>query len=116
MFNYATNQVHYHGLRVPADHVIGEVDAGFRYVLDGWNAERILLASEAIGDGYWFIDRASAYANQRIVFGRPIGANQGVQFPQGVGKVRYVRPDLRRWQAEARIGSLGRPCGSLPAR
>ena len=58
MFNYATNQVHYHGLRVPADHVIGEVDQGFRYVIDGWNAERILLASEAIGDGYWFIDRA----------------------------------------------------------
>src|SRR3954454_16138988 len=81
MFNYATNQVHYHGLRVPADHMIGEVDQGFRYVIDGWNAERILLASEAIGDGYWFIDRAVRYARDREVFGRPIGANQGVQFP-----------------------------------
>jgi acyl-CoA dehydrogenase len=62
MFNYATNQVFYKGMRVPADHVIGQIDAGFRYVIDGWNAERILLAAEAIGDGYWFIERAVAYA------------------------------------------------------
>ena len=81
MFNYATNQVRYRGLRVPASSLIGEEGQGFRYVIDGWNAERILLAAEAIGDGYWFTERATAYANEREVFGRPIGVNQGVQFP-----------------------------------
>src|SRR5699024_10569714 len=79
MFNYATNQVTYSAMRVPASAVVGEVGQGFRYVIDGWNAERILLAAEAIGDGYWFIEEATRYANQRIVFDRPIGMNQGVQ-------------------------------------
>ena len=111
MFNYATNQVHYRGLRVPADHLIGEVDAGFRYVIDGWNAERILLASEAIGDGYWFIERAVDYANQRTVFGRPIGANQGVQFPLADAYMKVRAADMMRYEA-ARLFDAGEPCGA----
>ena len=111
MFNYATNEVRFHGMRVPADHVIGEVDAGFRYVLDGWNAERILLASEAIGDGYWFVERAVAYANEREVFGRPIGANQGVAFPLADAYMKVRAADLMRFEA-ARLFDEGRPCGA----
>jgi acyl-CoA dehydrogenase len=111
MFNYATNQVHFHDVRVPADHVIGEVDSGFRYVLDGWNAERILLASEAIGDGYWFIERAVAYANEREVFGRPIGANQGVAFPLADAYMTVRAADLMRVEA-ARLFDEGKPCGA----
>lgn len=111
MFNYATNQVSYRGVRVPADHVVGEVDAGFRYVIDGWNAERILLAAEAVGDGYWFVDRAVAYATGREVFGRPIGANQGVQFPLADAYMRVRAADLMRYEA-ARLFDAGRPCGA----
>lgn len=111
MFNYATNQVFYKGVRVPADHVVGQVGAGFRYVLDGWNAERILLASEAIGDGYWFIERAVAYANDRAVFGRPIGANQGVQFPLADAYMKVRAADLMRCEA-ARLFDAGQPCGA----
>jgi acyl-CoA dehydrogenase len=111
MFNYATNQVHFHDMRVPADHVIGEVDSGFRYVLDGWNAERILLASEAIGDGYWFVERAVAYANEREVFGRPIGANQGVAFPLADAYMTVRAADLMRVEA-ARLFDEGKPCGA----
>ena len=111
MFNYATNQVHYHGLRVPADHVIGEVDQGFRYVIDGWNAERILLASEAIGDGYWFIDRAVRYASQREVFGKPIGAHQGVQFPLADAYMKVRAADMMRYEA-ARLFDAGEHCGA----
>jgi len=111
MFNYATNQVSYRGVRVPADHVIGEVDAGFRYVLDGWNAERILLASEAIGDGYWFVERAVGYANERTVFGRPIGANQGVAFPLADAYMKVRAADLMRNDA-ARLFDAGAACGA----
>ncbi|MGY1634062.1 acyl-CoA dehydrogenase family protein [Geodermatophilus sp. SYSU D01186] len=111
MFNYATNQVLYRGVRVPADHVVGEVDAGFRYVIDGWNAERILLAAEAIGDGYWFVERAVAYANEREVFGRPIGANQGVAFPLADAYMKVRAADLMRYQA-ARLFDAGEPCGA----
>jgi acyl-CoA dehydrogenase len=111
MFNYATNQVRYHGLRVPADHVIGEVDAGFRYVIDGWNAERILLAAEAIGDGYWFVDRAVRYAREREVFGRPIGANQGVAFPLADAYMKVRAADLMRYEA-ARLFDEGVYCGA----
>lgn len=70
MFNYATNQVWYKEMRIPADSLLGEEGKGFRYVIDGWNAERILVASEAIGDGYWFLDRGAAYAGERVVFDR----------------------------------------------
>jgi acyl-CoA dehydrogenase len=111
MFNYATNEVRYRGLRVPADHVIGEVDAGFRYVIDGWNAERILLAAEAIGDGYWFVERTVAYANEREVFGRPIGANQGVQFPLADAYMKVRAADLMRYEA-ARLFDAGAHCGA----
>ena len=111
MFNYATNQVFYRGVRVPADHVIGQVDAGFRYVIDGWNAERILLAAEAIGDGYWFVERAVAYATGREVFGRPIGANQGIQFPLADAYMKVRAADLVRWEA-ARLFDAGQPCGA----
>jgi acyl-CoA dehydrogenase len=111
MFNYATNQVRYHRMRVPAAAVIGDVDAGFRYVIDGWNAERILLAAEAIGDGYWFVDRAVRYANQREVFGRPIGANQGVQFPLADAYMKVRAADLMRYQA-AGLFDAGQSCGA----
>jgi acyl-CoA dehydrogenase len=111
MFNYATNSLVYNGLRVPADHIIGTVDRGFRYVIDGWNAERILLASEAIGDGYWFVERATDYANQRVVFGRPIGANQGVQFPLADAYMKVRAADMMRYEA-ARLFDAGLPCGA----
>lgn len=111
MFNYATNSLVYDGLRVPADHVIGTVDDGFRYVIDGWNAERILLASEAIGDGYWFIERAVDYANGREVFGRKIGSNQGVQFPLADAYMKVRAADMMRYEA-ARLFDAGSPCGA----
>ena len=111
MFNYATNQVYYDGLRVPADHSSATVDDGFRYVIDGWNAERILLASEAIGDGYWFVERAADYADQREVFGRPIGANQGVQFPLADAYMKVRAADMMRYEA-ARLFDAGEPCGA----
>ena len=99
MFNYATNKVTYDGLRVPESAVVGEVGRGFRYVIDGWNMERILLAAEAIGDGYWFIDRASSYASNREVFGRKIGVNQGVQFPIVDAYMKIRAADSVRWEA-----------------
>ncbi len=110
MFNYATNEVRYQGMRVPASALIGEEGHGFRYVLDGWNAERILLAAEAVGDGYWFIARASAYANSREVFGRPIGANQGVQFPLARAYGQVTAADLMRYRAAA-LFDAGEKCG-----
>jgi acyl-CoA dehydrogenase len=111
MFNYATNQVFYQGLRVPATAVVGEPGHGFRHVVDGWNAERILLASEAIGDGYWFTQRATEYARSRTVFGRPIGANQGVQFPLADAYMKVRAADLMRKEA-ARLFDAGLPCGA----
>lgn len=111
MFNYETFQIEYRGLLVPADALIGEAGMGFRYVIDGWNAERILLAAEAIGDGYWFIDRAVQYATSRVVFGRPIGANQGVQFPLAKAYSHIVAADAVRWEA-ARKFDAGLSCGA----
>jgi acyl-CoA dehydrogenase len=111
MFNYATNQVRYRQLRVPASSLIGEEGQGFRYVIDGWNAERILLAAEAIGDGYWFTERATAYANTRKVFGRPVGANQGVQFPIAHAYMQLRAADLMRYEAARRFDE-GEPCGA----
>src|SRR5574337_1937390 len=81
MMNHATTELFIDNLRVPVENLIGEEGKGFRYILDGMNAERILIAAECIGDGRWFIERAVAYSSQRIVFGKPIGQNQGVQFP-----------------------------------
>lgn len=111
MFNYATNQVFYRGMRVPSSAVVGQVDKGFRYVIDGWNAERILLAAEAIGDGYWFTTTATSYANNREVFGRKIGANQGVQFPIVDAYMKVRAADLMRYEA-ARLFDAGEPCGA----
>ena len=111
MFNYETYKVTYRGLRLPADALVGEEGMGFRYAIDGWNAERILLAAEAIGDGRWFVDKAVAYANEREVFGRPIGANQGVQFPIAKAYARVVAADAVRWQAAARYDT-GEKCGA----
>ena len=81
MMNHATTEVFFDTLRVPAENLIGEEGRGFRYILSGMNAERILIAAECVGDAKWFIDKAKTYASDRSVFGRPIGANQGVQFP-----------------------------------
>src|SRR5690606_10817556 len=81
MMNHATTEIFFDNVRVPAENLIGEEGKGFRYILSGMNAERTLIAAECIGDAKWFIDKASAYANERQVFGRPIGQNQGIQFP-----------------------------------
>ena len=81
MMNHATTEVFFDNMRVPAENLIGEEGKGFRYILSGMNAERILIAAECIGDAKWFIDKATAYAKERVLFGRPIGQNQGVQFP-----------------------------------
>lgn len=111
MINYATNQLFFKNLRVPRENVIGEIGLGFRYVIDGWNAERILLASEAIGDGYWFTEHATQYANTREVFGRKIGENQGVQFPIADAYMKVRAADLMRYEA-ARKFDAGEPCGA----
>lgn len=110
MFNYATNEVTYRGMRVQASAVVGKIDNGFRHVIDGWNAERILLASEAIGDGYWFCEHAASYASSREVFGRKIGTNQGVQFPIADAYMKVRAADLMR-TAAARLFEAGAPCG-----
>jgi acyl-CoA dehydrogenase len=111
MFNYPTYQVTYRDLRIPAENLIGQEGAGFRAIVDGWNAERILLAAEAIGDGVWFIDRATVYAREREVFGRPIGANQGVQFPLARAYADLQAADLLRWKA-AWLFDSGQRCGA----
>jgi acyl-CoA dehydrogenase len=111
MFNYETFQVTYRDLRLPADSLIGEEGQGFRYVIDGWNAERILLAAEAIGDGFWFVERAARYASERVVFGRPIGANQGVQFPIARAYAQLAAAELVQWQA-AWLFDSGAKCGA----
>ncbi|MGO1060750.1 acyl-CoA dehydrogenase family protein [Planococcus sp. FY231025] len=99
MFNYATNQVWYKNMKIPFDCLIGEEGKGFRYVLDGMNAERTLLAAEAIGDGYFFIDKATEYANSRVVFDRKIGTNQGIQFPIAKAYAAVKAADLMRYEA-----------------
>ena len=99
MVNHATTEVFIDNLELPASALIGEEGKGFRYILDGMNAERILIAAECIGDGRWFVDRATSYANERIVFGRPIGANQGVQFPIAKAYTAVAAADLMRFRA-----------------
>ncbi|PXA76991.1 acyl-CoA dehydrogenase family protein [Auritidibacter sp. NML100628] len=111
MFNYATNQVYYNNMWVPDSAVVGEVDQGFRYVIDGWNSERILLAAEAIGDGYWFIDQATNYANERVVFDRPIGKNQGVAFPIADAYMKLRAADAVRWEA-CELADANQSCGA----
>ena len=111
MFNYATYQVWFRDLQLPLDSLIGEEGRGFRYVIDGWNAERILLAAEAIGDGYWFVDQASTYARKREVFEAPIGRNQGVQFPIVRAYAATVAADLIRYKA-AWLFDTNTSCGA----
>ena len=101
MLNHETNQLYIRDLRVPREALIGEEGRGFSYLLDGLNAERILIASECIGDGHWFIERAAGYACQREVFGRPIGKNQGVQFPLAKAHMAIEAADLMRFKAAA---------------
>lgn len=111
MMNHATTELFFDGLRVPAENLIGEADKGFRYILDGMNAERILIAAESIGDGRFFIDRSSAYAKERKVFGRPIGQNQGVQFPIAGAYVQLEAAALMVRQA-TELFEAGEPCGA----
>jgi len=111
MVNHHTYQIFFDDLEVPAEDLIGEEGRGFRYIIDGWNAERILVAAQAIGDGRWFIDRAVAYARERIVFGRPIGSNQGIQFPIAQAFARIEAADLMRFDAARRFDA-GEPCGA----
>ena len=111
MLNHATTEVFFDNLVIPADSLIGEEGKGFRYILDGMNAERILIAAECIGDGYGFIDRARHYAGERIVFDRPIGQNQGVQFPIARAYANVRAADLMRYEAAA-LFDAGQPCGA----
>ena len=103
MINHHTNALFFDGVEVPVDNLIGKEGMGFRYIIDGWNAERILVAAEAIGDGRWFIERAAKYASDRIVFGRPIGSNQGVQFPIAKAYANVEAADLVRYQAATKF-------------
>ena len=111
MVNHETNQVFFDNLEVPAENLIGEEGKGFRYILDGLNAERILIAAECIGDGYWFIERASKYAGERVVFDRPIGKNQGIQFPIARAYVNVEAANLMRYKAAA-LYDAHKPCGA----
>jgi len=103
MVNHHTNAVFFEDVEVPVENLIGEEGRGFSYIIDGWNAERILVASEAIGDGRWFIDRAVSYSRDRVLFGRPICANQGIQFPIAQAYARIEAADLMRFQAAAKF-------------
>jgi len=111
MMNHATTEIFLDDVEVPADALIGEEGRGFRYILDGMNAERVLIAAECIGDGRWFTRTASKYASERVVFGRPIGANQGVQFPISAAHVAVEAADLMRWKA-ASLFEQGLPCAA----
>jgi len=111
MVNHETNELFFENLEVPAENLIGEEGRGFRYILDGLNAERTLIAAECIGDGYWFIDRVTRYASERVVFGRPIGQNQGVQFPIAQAYIEVEAANLMRWKA-CELFDACKPCGA----
>jgi acyl-CoA dehydrogenase len=111
MVNHETNQLFIDNLEIPAENLIGEEGKGFRYILDGLNAERILIAAECIGDGYWFIDRSCAYSKDRVVFDRPIGQNQGIQFPIAEAYMELEAANLMRYKA-ARLFDERKPCGA----
>jgi len=111
MMNHHTNAVFFDGLEVAVENRIGEEGKGFRYIIDSWNPERILVASESIGDGRWLIERAVAYGKQRIVFGRAIGSNQGIQFPIAQAYAHLEAADLMRWKAAA-LFDRGERCGA----
>ncbi|VTU28940.1 acyl-CoA dehydrogenase family protein [Variovorax sp. PBL-E5] len=111
MVNHETNELFFENLEIPAENLIGEEGQGFKYILDGLNAERTLIAAECIGDGYWFIDRVTKYVNERIVFGRPIGQNQGVQFPIAEAYIEVEAANLMRWKA-CELFDAHQPCGA----
>ncbi|MEO8537020.1 MAG: acyl-CoA dehydrogenase family protein, partial [Betaproteobacteria bacterium] len=111
LVNHETNELFFDNLEIPVENLIGEEGRGFRYILDGLNAERTLIAAECIGDGYWFVERAVAYANQRVVFDRPIGRNQGVQFPIADAYIEIEAANLMRFRA-AELFDAGQPCGA----
>jgi acyl-CoA dehydrogenase len=111
MANQETNELFFENLEVPAENLIGEEGRGLKYILDGLNAERTLIAAECIGDGYWFIDKAAAYAKERVVFDRPIGKNQGIQFPIARAYANLQAADLMRYRAAA-LFDAGEPCGA----
>jgi acyl-CoA dehydrogenase len=111
MINYDTNEIFFRNARVPGENLIGEEGKGFRYILDGMNVERILVASESIGDGRWFVERASEYASERVVFGRPIGQNQGVQFPIARAFASVEAASMMRYKA-ASLFDAGEKCGA----
>ena len=111
MVNHETNEVFFDNLEVPVENLVGEEGKGFRYILEGLNAERTLIAAECIGDGYWFTDKAVAYSKERMVFGRPIGMNQGVQFPIAQAYAEIEAASLMRYKA-AWLHDNGRPCGA----
>ena len=111
MVNHETNEIFFDNLEIPAENLIGAEGKGFRYILDGLNAERALIAAECIGDGYWFVERASKYANERVVFDRPIGRNQGVQFPIAESYIEVEAASLMRFKA-CQLFDANRPCGA----
>lgn len=111
MMNHAATELFMEDMEVPAENLIGEEGRGFRYILDGMNAERILIAAECIGDGRWFIDRAADYSKQRMVFNRPIGQNQGIQFPIAKSHIQIEAADLMRIKA-AELFDRGESCGA----
>ncbi|SAK75643.1 acyl-CoA dehydrogenase family protein [Caballeronia ptereochthonis] len=111
MVNHETNELFFDNLEIPAENLIGEEGMGFKYILDGLNAERTLIAAECIGDGYWFIDRVSQYVKDRVVFGRPIGQNQGVQFPIARAYVNVEAANLMRFKA-CELFDAHRHCGA----
>ena len=111
MVNHETNEAFFEDLEIPAENLIGEEGKGFKYILDGLNAERTLIAAECIGDGRWFVERASAYAKDRVVFDRPIGQNQGVQFPLAEAHIELEAADLMRWRA-CTLFDAHHPCGA----
>lgn len=111
MVNHETNELFFDDLEIPAENLIGTEGEGFKYILDGLNAERTLIAAECIGDGRWFVDRATAYANERRVFDRPIGQNQGVSFPIAESHIEVEAADLMRWRACEEYDA-GKPAGA----
>jgi len=111
MINNETNELVFEDLEIPASGLIGEEGKGFRYILDGMNAERILIAAECVGNGRWFVDHATRRANERAVFGRPIGQNQGIQFPLARAHISVEAADLMRFRA-AELFDRGEPCGA----
>ena len=111
MVNHETNELFFDNLEIPAENLIGEEGQGFKYIMTGLNAERALIAAECIGDGYWFTDKVTAYAKERTVFDRPIGQNQGVQFPIAEAFIEIEAANLMRYEA-CRLFDEGKPCGA----